>query len=189
MAGHPDFLFELGRCVLTNYTDNDQLPEIPFDTVDLMFRNCRLSTLPKLNVDLQILRFDNCNREMITIPLVLPRLCQLSIWNCQDIVEFPQNINGVNNLTIISVENCPNLIITNPSVFDKINILFLKNTGITHLPSIKVKTLMLYQNSLRQIDYLPNIETINVSSNDYEHIRSIVDNRNVNSVNVNDRYN
>ena len=126
---------------------------------------------------------------MITIPRLLPRLCQLSIWNCQDIVEFPQSIIGLNNLTTISVENCPNLIITNPNVFDRINTLFLKNTGITYLPSIKVKTLMLYQNNLKQIDYLPNIETINVSSNDYEHIRSIVDNRNVNSVNVNDRYN
>lgn len=33
MISHPDFLFELGRGVLTSYTDNDQIPEIPFNTI------------------------------------------------------------------------------------------------------------------------------------------------------------
>ena len=190
MIGHPDFLFELGRCVLTSYTDNDQIPEIPFDTVDLMFKNCRLSRLPTLNNNLQILRFDNCNNEMITVPAFLPRLCQISIWNCPNFENLPRNINGFNNISIISIEDCPKLINIQSELLDRINILFLKNTGISHIPSINVKTLMLFNNQkLTKIDYLPNIENIYVSSNEFDYYKNIIYNINIKSLKINNKFN
>ena len=145
------------RIIIENYNDIYHLPNLLEynNIIDILFKNCNLVKTPQLPFKTtQILRFDNCNTKMIKVPLLMPSLIALTIWNCS-ILEIPF-LNGLNSLTIIGLDNCPNIKEINPNNLKNIQVLFLKNcAGIIEIPLIS---------NLKQleIDNLQNCKNIHI---------------------------
>ena len=148
------------KIIINNYNDIYHLPNLLEynDTIDILFKNCNLVKIPQIPFNsLQVLRFDNCNTKMIKVPLLMPKLIMLTIWNCS-ILEIPF-LNGLNSLAFIALDNCPNIININPNNLKHIQVLFIKNCdGITDIPLIiNLKQLI--------IENLQNCKNINISKN------------------------
>lgn len=173
MAEH--ILIQSKRVIIDNYNDLYHLPNLLEynDTIDILFRNCNLVKIPRIPFNsTEILRFDNCNNKMIKVPLLMPNLTALTIWNCS-ILEIPF-LNGLNSLSIIALDNCPNIININPNNLKNIQILVIKNCiNLTKIPLI---------NNLKQliIENLQNCKNINITKKcELTIIDEIKDNYNI----------
>ncbi len=155
-----NILIQSDRIIIDNYNDIYSLPNLLEynDIKDILFRNCNLVKIPQIPFNsTQILRFDHCNTKMIKVPLLMPNLFALMIWNCS-ILEVPF-LNGLNSLSIVALDNCPNIININSNNLKNIHILFLKNCeGITEIPLISNLEKLIVEN-------LQNCKTINVIKN------------------------
>ncbi len=153
-------LIQPGRVIIDNYNDINCLPNLLEynDTIEIIFKNCNLIKMPRIPFKLtHILRFDNCNSKMVKVPLLMPNLEALTIWNCS-ILEIPF-LNGLNSLSIIALDNCPNIININPNNLKNIHVLIIINcNGITEIPLLS---------NLEQltIENLQNCKTINILKN------------------------
>ena len=148
------------KLLVDSYNNISNLPNLlQYNCItDMLFKNCNLVKIPQIPFNsLQVLRFDNCNTKMVKVPLLMPNLIMLTIWNCS-ILEIPF-LNGLNSLSFIALENCPNIININPNNLKNIQVLFIKNcNGITEIPLIiNLKQLI--------IENLQNCKNINISKN------------------------